>query len=104
MCKGKSDEKKSENCLLASNGYLRLVDLGLAKRLKVPASWRHYKITNFVQYLACMLGKNTKKVDLEHRKIEKLCPILNSAIIRQDDEHSVFVELQNMSLLKSYYR
>ena len=47
-----------------------------------------------------MLGKNMKKVDLEHRKIEKLCPILNSSIIRQDDEHSVFVELQNMSLLK----
>ena len=30
---------KPENCLLASNGYLKLVDLGLAKRLKVTLSF-----------------------------------------------------------------
>ena len=29
---------KPENCLLAHNGYLKLVDLGLAKRLKVILS------------------------------------------------------------------
>ena len=29
---------KPENCMLATSGYIKLVDLGLAKRLKVPST------------------------------------------------------------------
>ena len=88
---------KPENCLLASNGYLKLVDLGLAKRLKVILSFGTLSID----------PPSVHHPYTSPAIFPSLSPSIHLSFIimkRRDDEHSACAELQNMSHLKSYDR